>query len=150
MNATQRRRMWLALAVSTGVAAGTGLMLYAFSQNLMYFYSPSQVVAGAVSPGTQFRIGGLVEPGSVAHDSESLVVRFVLGDTVESVAVRYQGLLPDLFREGQGIVALGRMDGGGVFVATEVLAKHDENYLPPEVAQALAESGAQHPIGIPR
>ena len=150
MNAAQRRRMWLALAVSTGVAAGTGLMLYAFSQNLMYFYSPSQVVAGVVSPGTQFRIGGLVEPGSVAHDSESLVVRFVLGDTVESVAVRYQGLLPDLFREGQGIVALGRMDGGGVFVATEVLAKHDENYLPPEVAQALAASGAQHPIGIPR
>ena len=150
MTAAQRRRAWLALAVSAGVAAGVGLMLYAFGQNLLYFYSPAQVAAGAVAPGVQFRLGGLVEAGSVERDADSLAVRFALTDLSQTIAVRHHGLLPDLFREGQGIVALGRLDEGGVFVATEVLAKHDENYMPPEVADALARQGAQHPVGIPR
>ena len=149
MNAAQRRRAGLAAAVVLGVAAGVGLMLYAFQQNLLYFYSPAQVAAGAPPPGAAFRLGGLVAAGSVAHAADSLEVRFALTDRVHAVPVRYQGLLPDLFREGQGIVALGRLDGEGVFVAREVLAKHDENYMPPEVADTLQPPPAA-PVGIPR
>ena len=147
MNAQQTRRLWLAVAVATGVAAGVGLMLYAFQQNLLYFYSPSQVQAGAVAPHATFRLGGLVVEGSVAHGAEAMTVRFALTDRVHTLPVRYRGLLPDLFREGQGIVALGALDDAGVFVAQEVLAKHDENYMPPEVAKALGETKSE-PLGI--
>ena len=149
MNAAQRRRAGLAAALVLGVAAGVGLMLYAFQQNLLYFYSPAQVAAGVAPPGAAFRLGGLVAAGSVGHAADSLEVRFALTDRVHAVPVRYRGLLPDLFREGQGIVALGRLDGEGVFVAREVLAKHDENYMPPEVADALHPPPAA-PVGIPR
>ena len=150
MNLHQRRRLGLAVAVTIGVAAGVALMLYAFQQNLLYFYSPSQVASGSADVGAAFRLGGLVAPGSLVHQEDAMVVQFALTDQVHTIAVRYQGLLPDLFREGQGIVALGRLDAQGVFVAEEVLAKHDENYMPPEVAQALSEAGAQHPVGIPQ
>ncbi len=146
MNALQKRRLGLVLAVSIGVAAGVALMLMAFQQNLLYFYSPSQVTAGAVTEGATFRLGGLVVEDSVAHDADdALTVRFVLTDRVDSLPVQYRGLLPDLFREGQGIVALGALNEAGVFVATEVLAKHDEYYMPPEVAKSLEEAGAQQP-----
>ena len=147
MNARQKRRLGLAVAVSVGVAAGVALMLYAFQQNLLYFYSPSQVAAGLVEPQTTFRLGGLVAQGSVQHETGSMEVRFALTDGAHSLPVHYSGLLPDLFREGQGIVTLGRLNEGGVFVAQEVLAKHDENYMPPEVAEALTEAG-QAPVGI--
>ena len=122
-------------------------MLYAFQQNLLYFYSPAQVAAGMVKPNTTFRLGGLVAEGSVEQETGSMEVRFALTDGAYTLPVRYRGLLPDLFREGQGIVALGRLDEAGVFAAQEVLAKHDENYMPPEVAQALDEVG-QTPVGI--
>ena len=122
-------------------------MLYAFQQNLLYFYSPSQVAGGAVDTGTTFRLGGLVEENSVAQTPNSMEVRFALTDRAHAIPVSYRGLLPDLFREGQGIVALGRLDQQGVFVAQEVLAKHDENYMPPEVAEALKKTGS-HPVGI--
>ena len=122
-------------------------MLYAFQQNLLYFSSPAQVAAGMVEPNTTFRLGGLVAEGSVQQETGSMEVRFALTDGAHTLAVRYHGLLPDLFREGQGIVALGRLDETGIFAAQEVLAKHDENYMPPEVAQALDEVG-QAPVGI--
>ena len=147
MNARQKRRLGLAVAVSVGVAAGVALMLYAFQQNLLYFYSPSQVAAGLVEPHTTFRLGGLVTEGSVEQVTGSMEVRFALTDRVHTLPVSYRGLLPDLFREGQGIVAQGKLDETGVFVAQEVLAKHDENYMPPEVAEALDEAG-QAPVGI--
>ena len=147
MNAQQTRRLWLAVAVVAGVSAGVGLMLYAFQQNLLYFYSPSQVKAGAVAPHATFRLGGLVVEGSVAHGEDSMAVSFALTDHAHTLPVRYRGLLPDLFREGQGIVALGALDAAGVFVAQEVLAKHDENYMPPEVAKALGETQSE-PLGI--
>ena len=122
-------------------------MLYAFQQNLLYFYSPSQVAASMVEPHTTFRLGGLVAEGSVQQETGSMEVRFALTDGAQTLPVRYRGLLPDLFREGQGIVAQGRMDEAGVFVAQEVLAKHDENYMPPEVAKALDAAG-RAPVGI--
>ncbi len=147
MNAAQRRRMSLVLLVTLGVAAGVGLMLYAFQQNLLYFYSPSQVAAGVIAPETTFRLGGLVEKGSVVRGADALEVEFKLTDRAESLLVRYRGLLPDLFREGQGIVALGQLDNQGVFVAQEVLAKHDENYMPPEVAKTLKEAPSE-PLGV--
>lgn len=122
-------------------------MLYAFQQNLLYFYSPSQVAAGMVEPHTTFRLGGLVSAGSLQQEADSMEVRFALTDGAHTLPVRYRGLLPDLFREGQGIVTLGRMNESGVFLAQEVLAKHDENYMPPEVAQALGKV-ERAPVGI--
>lgn len=116
------------------------LMLKAFEQNLLYFFSPSQVAAGEVAQAQRFRLGGLVEQGSVRREEGSLAVEFVLADCDSSLPVQFTGILPDLFREGQGIVAYGRLetiDGRQVFVADEVLAKHDENYMSPEVADAL-------------
>jgi len=149
MNAQQKRRLGLVLAVSMGVAAGVALMLSAFQQNLLYFYSPSQVAAGSVGQGQTFRLGGLVAADSVVHDAEdSLVVHFAITDQVHALPVRYRGLLPDLFREGQGIIAQGALDASGVFIAAEVLAKHDENYMPPEVADALKEANPNQPYGI--
>ena len=116
----------------------------------MYFYSPSQLETAEIVPGQVFRLGGLVVDGSVARQSDGMTTFFELTDTADSVAVTYTGLLPDLFREGQGIVARGKINEQGIFVAQEVLAKHDENYMPPEVAEALKEAGAQHPVSIPR
>ena len=120
----------------------------------MYFYSPAQVAtaleSGEVEKGQMFRLGGLVVEGSVVRDSDGITTQFDITDTADSVTVRYTGLLPDLFREGQGIVAQGKLNDKGVFVAQEVLAKHDENYMPPEVAEALKEAGAKHPESIPR
>ena len=127
--------------IVAGMALATGLILTAFEKNLMYFYSPSEVAAGE-SPGNRpFRIGGLVVTGSMMRPPQGLGVWFTLTDTVEEVVVYYEGILPDLFREGQGIVADGRINDSGVFVASEVLAKHDENYMPPEVASAIDSAG---------
>ncbi len=147
----RRSRMLFAGVVVAGVALATFLALRAFEGNLLYFFSPSQVLSGAAPAGQNFRVGGLVVEGSVAREPDGLTVGFTLTDSVATVPVRYKGILPDLFREGQGIVALGRLDPGGVFVAEEVLAKHDENYMPPEVAEALktAQEGGSMPLSSP-
>ncbi|MBI1731154.1 MAG: cytochrome c maturation protein CcmE [Gammaproteobacteria bacterium] len=145
MNPARRRRLIIIVALVLGGGVAAALALRAFQENLLYFYSPSQVVAGEAPRNRAFRVGGLVENGSVQRDPQTLAVSFTLTDTLQSVRVQYQGVLPDLFREGQGIVANGRIGDGGVFVAGEVLAKHDENYMPPEVAKALAAAGKPIP-----
>jgi cytochrome c-type biogenesis protein CcmE len=146
----RRQRMIFVGVVLTGVAVATALALTAIGENMLYFYSPSQIAAGEAPRGREVRVGGLVVGGSVARQANGLDVRFDLTDTSATVPVTYTGILPDLFREGQGIVALGKIDSDGVFQAREVLAKHDENYMPPEVAEALklaAEGGSMpHPV----
>jgi cytochrome c-type biogenesis protein CcmE len=137
----RRRRMILVGLVLTGVALATFLALTAFQKNLLYFYTPFQVAAGEAPKGYPFRVGGLVVQGSVQRNPANLTVHFAVTDGSATVPVVYSGILPDLFREGQGIIAVGRIDGAGVFEASEVLAKHDENYMPPEVADALKQQG---------
>ncbi len=130
--------------VVLGVA--TILVLNAFQSNLVFFFTPTQVVNGEVPQGRSFRIGGMVEDGSLVRENDGLTVRFIVTDTAKRVPVTYKGILPDLFKEGKGAVAQGKLAGDGTFVASEVLAKHDENYMPPEAAAALAKakaSGAQ-------
>ena len=139
MNKRSRRKV-LILAVVFGVAIATVLGLTAFEENLLYFYSPTQVKAGEAPQTHSFRVGGLVLDGSVKRAPDSLTVQFDVTDNQESMTIEYTGILPDLFREGQGIVAMGSFNAGGDFVADEVLAKHDENYMPPEVADALKAS----------
>lgn len=139
MKPRQKRMLWvLAGVVLVGLAVT--LVLRALDANVMFFYSPSQVRAGEVPEGAAFRIGGLVEEGSLQRSADGLQVQFVVTDQAQRVSVRYQGLLPDLFKEGKGVVASGRLQGDGVFAATEVLAKHDENYMPPEAAKALEDA----------
>ncbi len=133
----RRKRLLAVVAILAGVAAAATLATLAFEENLLYFYSPSQILAGEAPRGRTFRIGGLVTMGSVQRTDGTLELRFVVTDNRESVPVRYTGLLPDLFREGQGVIAHGRLTESGEFVADEVLAKHDENYMPPEVAESL-------------
>ena len=133
------------LAVVGGLAllsVAVALVLDAFQSNLVFFFSPSQVVANEAPRERTFRIGGLVKEGSVHRDGRSLIVTFVVTDLAQTIPVTYAGLLPDLFREGKGVVAQGKLDRAGVFHADQVLAKHDENYMPPEAAAALAQ--AQH------
>jgi cytochrome c-type biogenesis protein CcmE len=135
------------------LAVATGLVLNAFRSNLVFFFSPTQVASAEAPKDRAFRIGGLVEKGSIRRDPNGLTVSFVVTDTAKTVAVTYTGMLPDLFQEGKGVVAQGKLEGG-VFVAREVLAKHDENYMPPEAAAALkaahapgAASGAGYGYG---
>jgi cytochrome c-type biogenesis protein CcmE len=142
----RRRRMLVGIVlIVLGMGTATGLALRAFQENLLYFYSPSQIAAGEAPAARAFRVGGLVVDGSVSRDPQSLAVSFVLTDTLNEVRVFYDGILPDLFREGQGIVANGRLREDGAFAAAEVLARHDETYMPPEVADALTRAGAQMP-----
>lgn len=124
--------------VAMGLAAT--LVLNAFRSNLVFFFTPTQIAQGEVPKGHHFRIGGLVESGSLKRENDGLTVHFVVTDTVERVPVTYKGILPDLFKEGKGAVAQGKLESNGTFVASEVLAKHDENYMPPEVAEALARA----------
>ena len=134
---TPRRKRLLAVAgVLAGVAVAVGLALKAADNNLLYYYDPSQIAAGQAPTGKTFRVGGMVTKGSVQRSPGSLEVRFVLTDYAQNVTVSYTGLLPDLFREGQGVIAHGHLQNG-LFVADEVLAKHDEKYMPPEVAKSL-------------
>ncbi|MBL6615609.1 MAG: cytochrome c maturation protein CcmE [Reyranella sp.] len=135
----KRRRLWLMVGSLAVLGAAAALVLTALNDNLVFFYSPTQVAEKSIAPERRFRLGGLVEMGSVKKNGQE--VRFTVTDTHKSVAVVYRGLLPDLFREGQGVVAEGSMGPDGIFVAREVLAKHDENYMPPEVAKAIKESG---------
>ena len=139
----RQRRMLVVGALVAGVSLAAFLGLTAFQKNLLYFYTPSQVAAGEAPKGYPFRVGGLVVQGTVQRDPQSLTVHFSVTDNSATVPVVYSGILPDLFREGQGIIAIGEINGAGVFEASEVLAKHDENYMPPEVADALKQQGQQ-------
>jgi cytochrome c-type biogenesis protein CcmE len=121
----------------TGVAIGLSFALKSLDENIMFFFSPSEVADGKAPQDRLFRLGGMVVDGSVSRPGEGLTVVFDLTDNAESVTVEYTGILPDLFREGQGIVANGKLNSNGAFVAQEVLAKHDENYMPPEIAAAM-------------
>ena len=127
-------------AIALGVVAlgvVTALVLTAFQENLVFFFTPSQVVAQEAPQGRTFRIGGMVEKGSVRRQADGVTVQFLVTDTAKSIPVTYRGQLPDLFREGKGVVAQGQLGADGVFRAREVLAKHDENYMPPEAAEAV-------------
>ena len=135
----KRKRLYLLLGSLGVLAIAAALVLSALNDNLVFFYSPSQVAEKHPAPERRFRLGGLVEAGSVKKAGQE--VHFTVTDTHKSVQVVYRGLLPDLFREGQGVVAEGALGADGVFVAREVLAKHDENYMPPEVAKAIKEAG---------
>lgn len=140
MTPRQQRMTFVAIILS-GVILATVLVLNAIGENMLYFFSPSQIEAGENPDNAKIRVGGLVVNGSVKRaEDESLNVQFDLTDGLAQLTVQYDGILPDLFREGQGIVAHGRIDAAGILVADEVLAKHDENYMPPEVAAALEEA----------
>jgi cytochrome c-type biogenesis protein CcmE len=141
MKPRHKRLAFVAVGLA-GIAVATALILNAFQGNLVFFFSPSQVAAKEAPIDRKFRLGGLVEAGSVVRESDGLTVRFSVTDTVQSVTVVYTGILPDLFREGQGVVTQGRLDEDGLFRAEEVLARHDETYMAPEVAEALKQAGA--------
>ena len=144
MRLRKRQRLALVLTALVLTGSATGLVLAALQDKVAFFVSPSDLEARHVAPGRQLRLGGLVAQGSVKHDPQGMV-RFALTDGAHSVEVSYHGILPDLFREGQGIVTEGRLETDGQFVASEVLAKHDERYMPKEVADALKKSGHWQP-----
>jgi cytochrome c-type biogenesis protein CcmE len=138
----RRRRLYWVLGIVAGVGLATALALQAFKQNVMLYYDPSRIAAGEIKPGQRFRLGGMVEKGSLTRTAGTLDVRFIVTDFKHSVPVTYSKVLPDLFREQAGVVAHGRLDASGTFVADEVLAKHDEKYMPPEVARSLKQNTA--------
>jgi len=133
----RQKRVAMVAGGLAALAVAAALVLSAFQQNLVFFFTPSQVAANEAPQGKTFRIGGMVETGSVKRQPDGLTVRFMVTDTAKSIPVTYRGALPDLFREGKGVVAQGRVGADGMFVANEVLAKHDENYMPPEAADAV-------------
>ena len=135
----RRRRIVLVVGILAGVSIAGALALRAFQENVMFFFDPTQVAAGEAPTGERFRLGGMVRPGTVERRSGSLDMNFIVTDFKRDVPVRYSGVVPDLFRENQGVVAHGRLGADGVFVADEILAKHDENYMPPEVARAIKD-----------
>lgn len=137
----KRRRLYVLLLGLLGLGTATALTLAAFQDHLVFFYSPSDIATKTVPRERMLRIGGLVEPGSVARAPNDPQIRFRVTDNVHAIDVAFTGLLPDLFREGQGVVAKGRLGADGVFRASEILARHDETYMPPEVADALKRAG---------
>jgi cytochrome c-type biogenesis protein CcmE len=136
----RHKRFALILAGLVGLGLVTALVLNAMKGSISYFFSPTDVAEGKAPPNHVFRLGGLVEKGSLKREGNSLTVHFTVTDTAKSIQVTYTGILPDLFQEGQGVIAQGKMGADGEFVADEVLAKHDENYMPPEVAKALEKA----------
>src|SRR5690554_1641114 len=143
MKPHRRKKLGIIIFITAGLSLAIGLSLYALSTNIDLFFTPTQVAAGEVPAGQRIRVGGMVKEGSVQHNQSSLEVNFVTTDYSHDVSVYYSGILPDLFREGQGIVAEGSMSPEGVFVASRVLAKHDENYMSVEVKTALDAAEAQ-------
>lgn len=141
MHPLRRQRLMIVLLIVMAASAAVGLVLFAMSENLNLFFSPQQIAAGEAPINKRIRAGGMVREGSVERASDSLQVRFVVTDYQADLAVVYEGILPDLFAEGEGVVVTGILDENGVFQAEEVLAKHDENYMPPEVNQALEDAG---------
>ncbi len=143
---TPRRKRLVAIAVGlAALGAATALVLNAFNSNLVFFFSPTQVAANEAPTGRSFRIGGLVEVNSIQRETKGLTTRFVVTDLAKTIPVTYTGLLPDLFKEGKGVVAQGKLGADGIFRADQVLAKHDENYMPPEAADALKKAAAGAP-----
>ena len=136
----RHKRILLILGGLAILAVAATLVLNAFRSNLVFFFSPTQVAAGEAPQGRSFRIGGMVKEGSLQRQADGVTMRFVVTDTEKEMTVAYKGILPDLFREGKGVVAQGRLGGDGVFTASEVLAKHDENYMPPEAAKAVGDA----------
>ena len=145
MTPARKKRLLLIALMVAGIAVGVGFALKALNQNIMFFFSPSDIAAGKAPHNKDFRVGGVVVEGTVKRPGDGLTVQFDLTDNAETVTVKYTGILPDLFREGQGIIANGKLNGDGDFVANEVLAKHDENYMPPEVMEAMKKSGQAMP-----
>ncbi len=141
MTPARKKRLALILLMVTGIAIGLGFALKSLDENIVFFFTPSEVSEGKAPKNQLFRLGGMVVEGSVSRPGEGLTVQFDLTDNARQVTVRYTGILPDLFREGQGIIANGQIGDDGAFIAREVLAKHDENYMPPEVAAALKAAG---------
>src|SRR5688572_5011012 len=141
MTPARKRRLFWVVGILAGVGIASALALSAFQKNVMFFFDPTQVAAGEVKEGQRFRLGGMVEKNSFKREAGSLDVHFVVTDFKHQLPVKYTGVLPDLFREGQGVVAHGKLGSDGVFVADEVLAKHDEKYMPPEVARSLKKNG---------
>jgi cytochrome c-type biogenesis protein CcmE len=141
MKPRQKRFMFIAVGVAA-VSLAVGLVLYALRGNVNLYFTPTQVSNNEVPQGRSFRIGGLVEEGSVKRDKDGLTTSFVITDTHKKIPVTYKGILPDLFKEGKGVVAQGKVESDGVMHAEEVLAKHDENYMPPEAADALKKADA--------
>lgn len=137
----KHKRLMFVLGGMAALGIAAGLIVSAFDENLVFFFSPSELQAKEVRPDQRIRIGGLVEEGSLAKEADGVTISFRVTDLTASLPVSYKGLLPDLFREGQGVVAEGKLRADGVFEANEVLAKHDENYMPREVADALKKSG---------
>lgn len=138
----RHKRFAMIAVAGVALAVAATLVLSAFQKNLVFFYTPSQVAANEVPHGRNFRIGGLVEPGSLKRMPDGVTVHFVVTDTAKNILVSYRGVLPDLFKEGKGVVTEGHIDSRGVFKANEVLAKHDANYMPPEAAAAVKEAQA--------
>lgn len=141
MHPTRKRRLIGILVILTGVGIASAVTIYSLRQNMLFFVSPADISEQNLPMGREFRLGGLVVPGSVERASNGLAVKFTVTDGADSVDVTFDGILPDLFREGQGVIARGELQTLELFVAREVLAKHDENYMPPEVADALEEKG---------
>lgn len=152
----RQRRLALVVGILSGVSVAALLAMRAFEDNVMFFFDPSQVATGEAPVDKRFRLGGMVRPGTVQRTPGSLEMSFIVTDFKRDVPVRYEGVVPDLFRENQGVVAHGRLGQDGTFVADEILAKHDENYMPPEVAKAIKEKhGGVMPVnpdhkGVPR
>ncbi|KZZ44244.1 MAG: cytochrome c maturation protein CcmE [Saccharospirillaceae bacterium] len=140
MHPQRKKRLTLIIFMVLGIGSAVGLLMYSLSQNINLFVTPTQIANGEAQIGRTIRAGGLVVEGSVKRDEDGLGVLFKVTDGAAQVPIFYEGILPDLFREGQGIVALGKLDEQGVFQASEVLAKHDENYMPPEVKEALEKA----------
>jgi cytochrome c-type biogenesis protein CcmE len=138
----RHKRLALVTAGLALLGVGAWMVLRAFEQNLVFFFTPTQIVGGQAPPDRRFRVGGLVEAGSLQRQADGVTVSFIVTDTAQRVQVSYRGVLPDLFKEGKGVVAQGRLGVDRLFVADEVLAKHDENYMPPEAAHALKQAGA--------
>ena len=135
----RQRRVTLVVGILIGVSAAVALAVRAMNENVMFFFDPTQVASGEAPIDKRFRLGGMVRPGTVVREPGTLEMRFVVTDFQKDVSVKYSGIVPDLFRENQGVVAHGRLGADGTFVADEILAKHDENYMPPEVARAIKE-----------
>jgi cytochrome c-type biogenesis protein CcmE len=135
------------VVILIGVGLASTVTFYSLRQNMLFFVSPSDIEEQNLPLGREFRLGGLVEPGSVTRAEDGLAVAFDVTDGVDSVTVNFDGILPDLFKEGQGVIARGQLESSELFVAREVLAKHDENYMPPEVAEALEEKGMHNKTG---
>ena len=144
MTPARKKRLALIVLMVTGIAIGVSFALKSLDENIMFFLTPSEVAQGKAPQGRLFRIGGMVVNGSVSRPGSGLTVHFDLTDNTSNLTVRYTGILPDLFREGQGIIANGQLGEDGAFVAQQVLAKHDENYMPPEIAEAMTKTSENY------